>query len=352
MLIEEEYGVLPDGRSAGIFTLTNSNGLRARVTEFGAILVSMETPDKTGKFEDLTHGFDTLDGWVNHNHSYFGATVGRFGNRIANGKFTLDGKTYSLANNNEPGGVPCALHGGLKGFDKVLWSGKIVGENSVEFTYFSKDGEEGYPGNLTAEVTYTLTDDNELKWEATATTDAPTVINMVQHAYWNLSGDPERSVVDHILTLNACGYLPTDKGLIPTGEIAPVAGTPMDFTRPTGIGERVNDDFEALRFGAGYDHAWVIRKSGEMNHAATLWDPESGRELSIFTNQPAIQAYCGNFLDGSVIGKGGVRYASRTAIALETEGFPDAPNQPDFPSSVLRPGETYVHSMTFRFSSR
>lgn len=347
---QEVFGKMPDGREVKIFTLTNQNGLKARVTEYGAILVSMETPDKSGKSADLTHGYDTLDGWLT-NTSYFGATVGRFGNRIANGKFTLDGKEYKLAANNDPGGIPCHLHGGIKGFDKVLWAGKPVGDNGVEFTYRSKDGEEDYPGNLSAKVTYSLNDDNELKWEAHATTDAPTVINLVHHSYWNLSGDPSTTINDHHLTLNAPTYLPTDAGLIPSGQLAQVAGTPMDFTKPTAIGERVEADFEALKFGGGYDHAWVLEKGDGLRLAARLKDPKSGRVMEISTNQPAIQFYGGNFLDGAVTGKGGVKYAHRTALCLETEGFPDAPNKTNFPSSVLRPGETYKHVMIHKFSA-
>ncbi|MEO5914888.1 MAG: aldose epimerase family protein [Luteolibacter sp.] len=346
----EVYGKLPDGKEVKIFTLTNKNGLKARVTEYGAILVSMETPDKSGKMADITHGYDTLAGWLT-NTSYFGSTVGRFGNRIKDGKFSLDGKDYTLATNNDPGGVPCALHGGLKGFDKVLWTGKVVGDNTVEFDYLSKDGEEGYPGNLSVKVTYSLNDDNELKWDAKATTDAPTVLNIVQHTYWNLSGDPTKTILDNVLTLNADSYLPTDKGLIPTGEIAKVAGTPMDFNKPTAIGDRVNDDFDALKLGGGYDHAWVLKKGGDMHLAATVKDPKSGREMTISTNKPAVQFYCGNFLDGKAVGKGGVAYAYRTALALETEGFPDAPNKPSFPTAVLRPGENYEHKMTFKFSA-
>jgi aldose 1-epimerase len=346
---QEVFGKMPDGREVKIFTLTNKNGLKARVTEYGAILVSMETPDKTGKMADITHGYDTLDGWLT-NTSYFGSTVGRFGNRIKDGKFTLDGKPYTLAKNNEPGGVPCALHGGLKGFDKVLWSGKPTADNGVEFTYVSKDGEEGYPGNLTVKVTYTLTEANELKWEASATTDAPTVLNIVHHSYWNLSGDPTKSINDEILMLNAPNYLPTDIGLIPTGKIAPVADTPMDFTKPTVIGERVGEDFEALKFGGGYDHCWVLEKGDGVRLAARLKDPKSGRVMEISTDQPAIQFYGGNFLDGKVSGKKGVKYAHRSALCLETEGFPDSPNQPEFPSPVLRPGETYNHAMIHKFS--
>jgi aldose 1-epimerase len=348
---EEIYGAMPDGKQVKIYTLTNKNGLVAKVTEYGAILVSMETPDKLGKNAELTHGYDTLAGWLT-NTSYFGASVGRFGNRIKDGKFSLDGKDYKLATNNSPGGIPCALHGGLKGFDKVVWTGKLLDDKGIEFTYLSKDGEEGYPGNLTVKVTYSLTDDNELKWQAIATTDAPTVLNIVQHTYWNLSGDHTTSINDHLLSLNADGYLPTNAGLIPTGKIDPVEGTPMDFNIPTAIGKRVDADFEALKLGGGYDHAWVLKKGADMHAAAVVTDPKSGRSMAISTNQPAIQFYGGNFLDGKAIGKGGVAYTHRTAFALETEGFPDAPNQPSFPSAVLRPGEKYEHKMVFTFSAQ
>lgn len=344
---EEVFGTMPDGREVKVFTLTNSSGLRARVTEYGAILVSLEAPDRHGVLADLTHGYDTLAGWLT-NHAYLGATVGRFGNRIAHGKFTLDGREYTLATNNTPGGIPCHLHGGVQGFDKVLWSGRMVGDESVEFCYVSAAGEEGYPGTLTTKVTYTLTADNELRWEAEATTDAPTIVNLVHHSYWNLSGDPTRSINEHVLMLAADRYLPTDAGLIPTGELAPVAGTPMDFTTPTVIGARVEADFEALHFGGGYDHAWVVNGSG-LRLAARLADPSSGRVMEVLSDQPAIQFYGGNFLDGSAVGKGGVAYAHRTGLCLETEGFPDSPNQPGFPSPVLRPGETYRHLMVHRF---
>lgn len=347
---EEVFGKTPDGRAVKIFILTNRNGLRARVTEYGAILVSMETPDSSGKTADITHGYDTLEGWLS-NTSYFGATIGRFGNRIKDGKFNLDGKEYQLATNNHPGGMPCHLHGGGKGFDKVLWSGKISGDDSVEFTYVSHDGEEGYPGTLTATVTYTLTDDNELKWLAQATTDAPTILNLVHHSYWNLSGDPTTRITDHELMLAAPSYLPTDAGQIPTGKIAPVAGTPMDFTQPMVIGERLETDFEALKFGAGYDHCWVLEESEGVRLAARLRDPKSGRMMEVSTNQAAVQFYAGNFLDGKVPGKGGVKYARRSALCLETEGFPDAPNQAAFPSCVLRPGETYRHVLIHKFSA-
>lgn len=347
---QEVFGKMPDGREVKIFTLTNRNGLRARVTEYGAILVSMETPDKSGKLADITHGYDTLEGWLT-NTDYLGATVGRFGNRIKDGRFTLDGKEYTLAKNNEPGGIPCHLHGGVKGFDKVLWSGKPTASNGVEFTYVSKDGEEGYPGNLTVKVTYTLTDADELKWEASATTDAPTIVNLVHHTYWNLSGNPATSINDHVLALQAPNFLPTDAGLIPTGGIAPVAGTPMDFTQPTVIGERVEADFEALKLAGGYDHCWVLEKSEGLRRAARLKHPGTGRVMEVSTDQPAIQFYGGNFLNGTITGKGGVKYEKRSALCLETEGFPDAPNKPSFPSSVLRPGETYRHVMIHKFSA-
>ena len=347
---EHVYAKMPDGRAVKIFTLTNKNGLKAKVTEYGAILVSMEVPDKSGKSADLTLGYDTLAGWLT-NTSYFGATVGRFGNRIKDGKFSLDGKDYKLATNNDPGGIPCHLHGGLTGFDKVLWSGKPTAGNGVEFSYTSKDGEEGYPGNLAVKVTYSLNDKNELIWEAKATTDAPTVLNIVHHTYWNLSGDPATSINDHILTLHADGFLPTDAGLIPTGKIEPVAGTPMDFTKPTVIGERIDADFEALKFGGGYDHAWVLKKGDGVRLAARVKDPKTGRVMEVSTNRPAVQFYGGNFLDGSATGKGGVAYAKRTGLCLETEGFPDAPNHAHFPSSVLRPGETYTHTMIHKFSA-
>jgi aldose 1-epimerase len=343
-LEESVFGKMSDGREVHLFTLTNASGMTAKVTEYGAILVSITAPDRDGNFADLTHGYDTLEGWLT-NTSYFGSTVGRFGNRIAHGKFALDGKSYELATNNDPGGIPCHLHGGLKGFDKVVWEGKGFendGARGVVLTYVSADDEEGYPGALTVEVTYTLTDDNELIWEAKATTDAPTILNVVHHSYWNLSGDPTTSINDHELTLYADHYLPTDAGLIPTGEKASVKDTPMDFTSATAIGDRVDEKFEALELGGGYDHCWVLsgEKEGDLTKAAKLHDPQTGRTMTILTDQPAVQFYGGNFLDGTVSGKNGATYGQRTALCLETENFPDAPNKPDFPSAVLRPGET------------
>ncbi len=354
-LTESLYGKMPDGREVKIYTLTNSSGMEAKVTEYGAILVSLKVPDKDGKPADVTHGYDTLEGWLG-NSSYFGASVGRFGNRIANGKFTLDGKEYTLLTNNDPGGMPCALHGGKEGFCKKLWKSEAVsadGASGVKLSYVSADGEEGYPGELSVEVTYTLTEKNELVWEAKATTKAPTVLNIVHHTYWNLSGDPDKSINDHELTLYAANYLPTNAGMIPTGEKAPVAGTPLDFTKAHVIGERIDADFEALKFGGGYDHAWVLdgTADGDLVKAARLRDPKSGRVMTLATNQPAVQFYGGNFLDGTTTGKGGVKYQHRTALCLETENWPDAPNNPKAPTAILRAGETYHHKMVHAFSA-
>lgn len=348
------YGKLDDGREVKIFTLTNPKGMTAQVTEYGAILVSLKVPDRKGTSADVTLGYDTLAGWLK-SPTYFGATVGRFGNRIAHGKFTLDGKEYTLATNNDPGGLPCHLHGGKIGFDKVLWHGEPVhktGARGVALTYTSKAGEEGYPGTLQAKVTYWLTDANELVWDAEATTDQPTIINLAHHTYWNLSGDATKPITDQVLMLAADAYLPTDKGLIPTGQEAPVAGTPMDFRKPTVIGAHINADFEALKFGGGYDHCWVLRSGKGVRLAAVVRDPSSGRIMEISTDQPGVQFYSGNFLDGASVGKHGVKYQFRTGLCLETEGFPDAPNQPKFPSTVLRPGQTYHHTMICRFKTQ
>jgi aldose 1-epimerase len=354
-MTEAIYGKMPDGREVKLWTLTNVAGMEAKVTEYGAILVSLKAPDRDGKFADITHGYDSLEGWLT-NSAYFGATVGRFGNRIANGKFTLDGKEYSLVTNNDPGGIPCSLHGGKEGFCKKLWKGEgFTGEtgSGVKLTYTSPDGEEGYPGELSVEVTYTLTEKNELVWEAKATTKAPTVLNIVHHTYWNLSGDPSTSINDHEMTLYADRYLATNAGMTPTGELAPVAGTPLDFLEPTVIGKRIDADHEAIKLAGGYDHAWVLNGTpeGSLVRAARVRDPKTGRTLTLTTNQPAVQFYGGNFLDGTTTGKAGVKYQHRTALCLETENYPDAPNNPKAPSPVLRPGETYYHKMVHTFTA-
>jgi aldose 1-epimerase len=345
----ENFGTMPDGRIVKIYTLTNANGLKARVTEYGAILVSIETPDRAGTMADLTHGYDLLEEWL-VNPCYLGASVGRYGNRIKNGSFTLEGSTYQLAVNNSPNGHPCALHGGLVGFDKVLWAGSVTAENSVELSYTSPAGEEGYPGTLTVKITYRLTEDNELIWLAEASTDATTVLNLIHHSYWNLSGDPTAAITDHLLSIDSDAYLPKDAGLIPTGEITPLQGTPMDFRTPTQIGSKIDENYESLQQDGGYDHAWVLKNGGDVALAARVEDPKTGRIMELFTNQPAMHLYTGNGFDGSVVGKKGVAYQPRTAFCLETEAFPDAPNQPAFPSAVLKVGETYRHMMIHRFS--
>ncbi len=347
----EDFGRLPDGRAARLHTLTNSSGMTAGITDFGAALVSLKAPDRGGIFADVTLGFDSVEGYAGDNNPYFGATVGRYGNRIAGGKFSLDGKEYRLATNNDPAGIPCHLHGGNIGFNKRLWTVEASSPDSIDLKYVSPDGEEGYPGTLTARVRYRLTEDDELLWEATATTDAPTIVNMVQHAYWNLSGDPTTSIRDHLLTLHADRYLPTNAGLIPTGEMAQVEGTPMDFTEPTSIGSRLDADFEALKPGLGYDHCWILTRpeADGLALAARLSDPGSGRIMEVRSNQPGIQFYGGNFLNDSIKCRSGKACGYRTALCLETENLPDAPNRPDFPSPVLRPGETYTHRTAFRF---
>ncbi len=340
------YGKLPDGRQADIFTLTNSSGMKARLTNYGAITVGLEVPDAGGNLTDVTLGYDTLEEWLGST-SYFGATVGRYANRIAKGKFTLDGKTYTLATNNDEN----HLHGGIKGFDKVLWNAETVetdGAVGVKFTYLSKDGEEGYPGNLKVTATYTLTNSNQYKVAFSATTDKPTVVNLAHHTYWNLAGPAAGDILGHELMLTADKYTPVDAGLIPTGELKDVKGTPMDFTTPTTIGARI------AQVEGGYDHNFVLRNqdSSKIALAARVLEPKSGRVMEIHTDQPGIQFYSGNFLDGTATGKGGVVYKKHYGFCLETQHYPDSPNKPDFPPVVLRPGETYRHTMIHKFSTK
>lgn len=352
------FGQLENGSEAKLYTLTNRRGMQVKVTDYGATLVTVLAPDRDGNLADIVHGYDSVKGYASPENPYFGASVGRFGNRIRNGKFSLDGVDYRLATNDDPGGIPCALHGGVDGFNRRMWDAEVdQSTNSIIFSYVSEDGEEGYPGTLTVTLTYRLNNDNELTWTAVATTDKATVINMVHHPYWNLSGDPVSSINEHVLMLPCDRYLPTDVGLIPSGEMAKVAGTPMDFTKPTAIGTRVNTEFEALEFGGGYDHCWILTQPNPEGDAlaARLQDPKSGRVMEVWSNQPAVQFYGGNFLTPEDFrgefepGKDGHAYGFRTALCLETENFPDAPNQPDFPSAVLRPGEVYEHSMRYRF---
>jgi aldose 1-epimerase len=343
----EPFGKTADGQTVDIVTMTNSNGLVAKVTNYGGILVSMETPDRNGKMGDIVFGFDNLDGYLK-SHPYFGAIVGRYGNRIGNAKFTLDGKEYKLAANN---GIN-SLHGGIKGFDKVVWKiekAKAEGDEAeLELSYTSKDGEEGFPGNLKCIVSYTLTADNKLEMEYEATTDKPTVVNLTNHSYWNLAGQGNGDILGHELMINADKYTPVDKNLIPTGELKSVKDTPMDFTKSMTIGSRINQ----VDIG-GYDHNFVLKgKAGKMKLVAKVYEPTSGREMKIETTEPGVQFYTSNFLDGSLKGKDGKVYNKHGALCLETQHFPDSPNKPEFPSVVLRPGEKYETETVHTFSTK
>jgi aldose 1-epimerase len=340
-----------DGRAVNLYTLTNSHGLEVRAMNYGGIIVSMRVPDRKGQFADIVLGHETLEGYL-PNPPYIGAAVGRYANRIANGSFTLDGKTYTLPKNDGPN----TLHGGVtRTFDKVVWDDEpLKGDTpGVRFTYLSKDGEEGFPGNLTAKVTYSLTDDNELEIDYQATTDKATPINLSQHSYFNLAGEGSGEILNHELMLNADRFTPVDKNLIPTGELRPVKGTPFDFTTSTKIGARIDDNYEQLVLGHGYDHNFVInRKGGGLELAARVYEPTSGRVLEVLTTQPGIQFYTGNFLDGTVTGKQGHVYKHRNALCLETQHFPDSPNHPDFPSTILKPGKTFHEKAVFKFSTK
>ncbi len=349
MISYEQIGVLPDGRAVQEYCLINAHGHEVRVCEWGATLTAVRVPDRAGVLGDVCLGFDSLAGWLSNEH-YFGTTTGRFANRIRDGRFTLDGVEYQLAKNNTPGGVPCHLHGGERGLDKVLWLGHVCGDQRVEFHYHSAAGEEGYPGNLRVIAAYEWNDANELIWTVEATTDAATIVNIVNHSYWNLSAQQGTCILDHELRLDAEAFLPTDRGLIPTGERRAVAGTALDFREFQRIGDRIDAAEEALELAGGYDHCWILGENEDMKRAAVLRDPASGRVLTLCTNQPAVQFYAGNFLDGSMNGKGGTRYPRRSGLCLETQKFPDSPNQPDFPSCVLRAGEVYHHRSVYQFS--
>jgi aldose 1-epimerase len=332
------FGKTQDGTAVDLYTLSNKNKLVVKIMSYGLCITELHVPDKNGTVADIVLGFDQLDRYLK-GCPYFGATVGRYANRIARGKFTLDGKEYTLPINSGPN----SLHGGKKGFDKVVWKTDSVGDSGVRGTYFSKDGEEGFPGNLHATVTITLNDQNELRLEYEATTDNPTIVNLTNHSYFNLAGAGNGNVLDHALTLHADRYTPVDDTLIPTGELAPVRGTPFEFTTPHPIGERIQQ-------AGGYDHNFVLNPSGQMNDAAVMRDPSSGRVMEVLTTQPGVQLYTGNFLDGSIQGNGGA-YAKNGAFCLETQHFPDSPNRANFPSTVLRPGETYRQTTVYRFKS-
>ncbi len=349
------FGKMKDGREAQLYTLVNASGMKADVTNYGAIIVRLFAADRTGRLDDIVLGYNTIDDYIAAT-PYFGAIVGRYGNRIARGKFTLEGKTYSLATNNSPGEIPCHLHGGIVGFDKVLWTAEPLLVNNtpgLKLRYVSKDGEEGYPGNLTITVHYWLGNDNSLKIEYLATSDKATPLNLTQHSYFNLKGEGNGDILGHVLTFKAARTTPVDIGLIPTGKFAPVAGTPFDFTAPHSIGERVNTENEQLKFGGGYDHNWVLdNQTGKMALAATVFEPTSGRYMEVWTEEPGLQFYCGNFLDGTNVGKSGRPYKFRNGLCLETQHYPDSPNQPNFPNTILRPGQKYQTSTLYKFSAK
>ncbi len=348
---EQPFGQTPEGTAVNLYTLTNESGMRVDVTNYGGIIVRLLVPDADGDLGDITLGYDSIAGYLEET-PYFGAIIGRYGNRIGAGRFTLDGETYELARNNGPN----HLHGGEKGFDKVVWNAEpFESENGsgLIFTYTSPDGEEGYPGTLEAKVTYTLTDDNELIFDYEATSDKATPVNLTQHAYFNLAGHASGDVLDHVLTINADAFTPVDSTLIPTGELRPVAGTPFDFAVPTPIGARINNENEQIRFGGGYDHNFVLNMAGadSLKSAARVQEPTSGRVMEVFTTEPGVQFYSGNFLDGSITGKDGAVYEHRTGFCLETQHYPDSPNKPNFPSTILRPGETYRSRTVYKFGT-
>jgi aldose 1-epimerase len=343
------FGTMPDGTPVSQYTLVNSQGMTMKVINLGGVITHLTAPDKAGVFEDVVLGYDSLKGYIEKG-SFFGAIVGRYGNRIGKAKFTVDGKSYELAKNNGPN----SLHGGPKGFDKAIWT---IEEHPVDsgaalrLTYLSKDMEEGFPGNLQCEVIYHLTDKNELKIAYKATTDKKTVVNLTQHSYFNLSGETRRDILGHELMIAADKFIPVDETLIPKGPLKDVAGTPFDFKTPTVIGARIDKADEQLKVGRGYDHCWVLNTGGDIKKvAATAYDPTSGRLMSVYTTEPGVQFYSGNFLDGSVTGKYGTVYKVRYGLCLETEHFPDSPNRKDYPSVELSPGQTYETQTVYTFS--
>ncbi len=350
-LSSREFGKTKGGEVVQLYTLTNAKGMEASITNYGGILVSLKVPDRSGKLDDVVLGFDTLAGYVSDPPPpYFGAIIGRYGNRIGGAKFTLNGVQYKLAKND---GDNC-LHGGKVGFDKVVWTAAPeTGGKSLELRYRSKDGEQGFPGTLEATVTYTLTDNNELAIEYNATTDKDTVVNLTNHSYFNLAGQGEGDILSHQLMIAADRFTPVDKGLIPTGELRSVDGTPFDFRQPKAIGERIDGSDEQLKFGKGYDHNFVLNRSGKgMELAARVTEPKTGRVMEVLTTEPGVQFYTGNFLDGTIHGKAGKVYPRRSALCLETQHFPDSPNKPSFPTTVLKLLERYQTTTMYRFSTQ
>ena len=350
---KKPFGQLPDGQAIDLYTLTNAHGMQVAITNYGAAIVSIKVPGRQGKMDDVALGYDTLDGYVS-DKAFLGATVGRYGNRIGHATFTLGGTEYNLAKNNGEN----TLHGGKVGFNKKVWQAREVpsgGEQSLELSYVSKDGEEGYPGTLRASVTFTLPNDrNALIIDYRATTDKTTVVNLTNHTYFNLSGEGHGDILKYQLELDASHFTPVDQTLIPTGEILATKGTPLDFSKPVEIGARINDNDPQLKFGKGYDHNYVLDRNGKpgLIEAAEVFDPQSGRVLQVYTTEPGIQFYTGNFLQGEEHGKGGKVYTYRSAFCLETQHFPDSPNKPSFPSTELKPGQEYRSTTEFRFSVR
>jgi len=344
-LSKRPFGKTKEGTPVDLYTLRNSKGVEVQICNYGGLVTSFKVPDRNGKMGDVVLGYDNLEGYLKDT-PYFGAMIGRYGNRIAKGKFTLDGQTYTLATNNGPN----ALHGGIKGFDKIVWQAKSMATAdgpALELTYLSKDGEEGFPGNLSVTAVYTLMEDNGLRLQYTATTDKDTVVNLTQHSYFNLAGKGD--VLNHVVMINADKFTPVDSTLIPTGELRPVEGTPFDFRKPTAIGARINQNDEQLKFGNGYDHNWVLNhQMGNLDVIARVTEPTSGRFLEVLSTEPGLQFYTGNFLNGKITGKGGWVYQFRNAFCMEPQHFPDSPNHPEFPSVVLKPGQTYKNTIVFR----
>ncbi len=351
MIEKKLFGKLSNGNEIFAYTLKNQNGMTAEIINYGAIVVSLTAPDRNGKFEDIVHGYDNIDSYV-VDKNYFGCIVGRYGNRIGKGKFLLEGKVYQLGINNGEN----HLHGGETGFSKRVWSAEPIESETdpaLKLTYVSKDGEEGYPGTVTITVVYTLTKNNELKIEYTGTTDKTTVFNPTHHSYFNLSGNMNTTILDHELEINADKTTPVDNELITTGKYADVANTPMDFRLPKKIGKDINADYEQLKFGLGYDHNWVINGyNKKVNRVASLYEAGSGRYMEVYSDQPGLQFYSGNFLNGSVAGKKGIKYQYRSALCLETQCFPDSPNKPQFPSAILKPGDVYKQTTIYKFSTK
>jgi len=345
------FGEAPDGQPVGLYTLCNATGASTTITNYGGIVVSLEVPDRSGALRDVVLGHDSLAGYVTDN-TYFGALIGRHANRIARGRFSLGDRTHVLATNDGPN----HLHGGLRGFDRVVWSAKprmTADGPALELVHASRDGEEGYPGNLTATAVYTLTNDQALRLELTATTDRETVVNLTHHSYFNLADSGASDVLGHEVMLNAKRFTPVDSTLIPTGQLRPVRGTPFDFTRPTAIGRHIDDSDEQLAHGNGYDHNWVLDKApGHLGLAARVYEPTSGLTMEVLATAPGLQFYSGNYLNDSHTGKGGTVYAFRHGFCMEPQHFPDSPNQPDFPGAVLLPGDVYRSVMIYRFSTR